>query len=59
MIKEDGNVSTAKPAAASVAKNKQVANTVKHNKKLKLMDIGKMLDNAFSITEHSEDSIDD
>ena len=58
MIKEDGKVSTAKPAAASVAKNKQVAITVKHSKKLKLMDICKMLDNTFSITEHSEDSID-
>ena len=60
IIKEDGKVSTAKPAATSVSKkNKQVTITVKHNKKLKLMDVGKMPDNTLSITEHSEDSIYD
>ena len=58
IIKENGKVSTAKPAATSVSKNKQVTITVKHNKKLKLMDVGKMFDNILSITEHSEDSID-
>ena len=59
IIKEDGKVSTAKPAATSLSKNKHVIITVKHNKKLKLMDVGKILDNTLSMTENSEDSIDD
>ena len=58
IIKEDGKVFTAKPAATSVSKIKQVTITVKHNKNLKLTDVGKILDNTLSITEHSEDSID-
>lgn len=40
-------------------KNKQVTITVKHNKKLKVVNVGKKLDNTLSITDHSEDSIDD
>ena len=61
IIKEDGKVSTAKLAATSVSKKnkKQVTITVKHKKKLKLMDVGEMLDNTLSITELSEDSIYD
>ena len=59
IIKQDGKITTTRPAATSVSKNKQVAITVKHNKKLKLTDAGKMLHNILSITEHSEDSIDD
>ena len=59
IIKEDGKVPTAKPASTSVSKNKRVTISVKHKKKLKLMDVGKMLGNALSITEHSEDCIDD
>ena len=58
IIKEDGKVSAAKPAATSVSKIKQITITVKHNKNLKLMDVGKILDNTLSLTEHSEDSID-
>ena len=59
IIKEDGKVSTVKPAATLVSKNKQVTITVKHNKKLKVMNVGKKLDNTLSLTDHSEDSIDD
>ena len=59
IIKEDRKVSTANSAATSVSKNKQVTITVKHNKKLKLMDVGKRLVNTLSITEYSEDSIDE
>ena len=41
IIKEDRKVSTEKFAATSVLKNKQVTiRTMKHNKKLKLMDVG-------------------
>ena len=40
-------------------KNKQVTITVKHNKKLKVVNVGKKLDNTLPITDHSEDSIDD
>ena len=50
---------TTTPVVSSVSKNNEVSVAVKHNKKLKHVDAGKMLDNTLSIREHSENAIDD